>query len=80
MREPSSSSWFVSARQYAAGSVRDVWVTTVVDLATGELMTGEDAPQSRAIDVRFEGENGRGDGLQREWFDGIVSEMFDPAR
>ena len=78
MRKPSSSSWFVSARQYAAGSVRDVWVTTVVDLATGELMTGEDAPQS--IDVRFEGENGRGDVLRREWFDGIVSEMFDPVR
>jgi len=51
-----------------------------VNEASGELLSGEDAPQPAAIDVRFEGENGTGDGLRREWFDGIVSEMLDPAR
>jgi hypothetical protein len=51
-----------------------------VNETSGELLRGEDAPQPAAIDVRFEGENGTGDGLRREWFDGIVSEMLDPAR
>jgi hypothetical protein len=51
-----------------------------VDEATGALLSGEDAPQPSAIGVRFAGENGAGDGLRREWFDGIVSEMLDPAR
>ena len=41
-----------------------------VNEASGELLSGEDAPQPAAIDVRFEGENGTGDGLRREWFDG----------
>ncbi len=51
-----------------------------VDEATGALLSGEDAPQPSAIGVRFAGENGAGDGLRREWFDGIVLEMLDPAR
>ena len=48
-----------------------------VDESSGQLLNGADAPQPRAIDVQFEGENGTGDGLRREWFDGIVSEMLD---
>jgi E3 ubiquitin-protein ligase HACE1 len=51
-----------------------------VNEATGELLSGDDAPQPSAIGVRFEGENGTGDGLRREWFDGIVSEMLDLTR
>jgi len=47
---------------------------------TGELMSGENAPAPTPIGIRFEGENGIGDGLRREWFDLITSEMLDPAR
>jgi hypothetical protein len=35
---------------------------------------------AQSCSFRIEGENGTGDGLRREWFDGIVSEMLDPAR
>eukprot|EP00966_Prymnesium_polylepis_P021249 488677-Prymnesium_polylepis.1 len=50
-----------------------------VDESTGRLLGG-DASRARAIDIRFAGEAGGGDGLRREWFDLAVAEMLDPSR
>ncbi len=77
MVQKTGSSWFHGA---TCNTLYGSCGMLGVDETTGELLSGEDAPQPRGIDVNFEGENGTGDGLRREWFDGIVSEILDPAR
>jgi hypothetical protein len=42
--------------------------------------TGRVAAQPGGIDVRFDGENGTGDGLRREWFGQAFDEMLLPDR
>ena len=37
------------------------------------------ATQARALNVQFAGKNSMGNGLWRDWFDAVVTELLDPA-